>query len=180
MAQMKKNARLAVGLVSAFALLAPAAPAEADVNWDAIAHCESNGNWGANTGNGYYGGLQFSRGTWRAHGGGKYARTANRATRAEQISVAEKVLRRQGLGAWPTCGKRAHHAKRHKVTNHRTTARKPNTRRAGATYVIRSGDTLNRIAKRWHVRGGWHALYRLNRATVHNPHQIYPGQRIRL
>lgn len=180
MAQMKKNARLAVGMVSAFALLAPAAPAQADVNWDAIAHCESHGNWGANTGNGYYGGLQFSRGTWRAHGGGKYARTANKATRAEQILVAEKVLRRQGLGAWPTCGRKAHHAKRHKVTNHRTTARKPDTRRAGTTYVIRSGDTLNRIAQRWHVRGGWRALYRLNRSTVHNPHQIYPGQRIRL
>jgi hypothetical protein len=105
MAQMKKKARLAVVVGSAVALLAPAAPAAADVNWDAIARCESSGNWKANTGNGYYGGLQFSRQTWRAHGGGKYASTADKASRTEQIRVAEKVLRGQGLGAWPTCGR---------------------------------------------------------------------------
>lgn len=106
MAHMKKNARLALGMVSAFALLAPATPAEADVNWDAIAHCESHGNWDANTGNGYYGGLQFSRGTWRAHGGGKYARTANRATRAEQIRVAERVLRGRDWARGPRAARR--------------------------------------------------------------------------
>jgi len=90
------------------ALLGPASAAQASsVNWDAIAKCESGGNWGINTGNGFYGGLQFTRGTWRAYGGGKYASTANLASRSQQIAVAEKVLRGQGIGAWPVCGKRA-------------------------------------------------------------------------
>jgi hypothetical protein len=71
------------------------------VNWDAIAQCESGGNWSTNTGNGAYGGLQFKQATWSANGG-----VGNPATapRAEQIRVAENVLRTQGLGAWPTCG----------------------------------------------------------------------------
>lgn len=61
------------------------------------------GNWGINTGNGFQGGLQFSPGTWTAHGGGQYASTANQATREQQIAVAEKVLATQGWGAWPSC-----------------------------------------------------------------------------
>ncbi len=200
MAQMKKNARLAVAVVSAFALVVPAMPAEAasDVNWDAVAHCESSGNWGANTGNGYYGGLQFSRSTWRAHGGGKYARTADQASRSEQIRVAERVLRGQGLGAWPVCGRKARSAKRFKAghtngsssagrkVHSRSTTRKrvitrthsPQRHVTGATYVVRAGDTLQRIAVKQRIRGGWLVLYRMNRATVHNPHRIYPGQRL--
>jgi nucleoid-associated protein YgaU len=118
MAQIRKHARLAIGVTSAIALLAPAAPAQAsDVNWDAIASCESGGNWGINTGNGYSGGLQFSRSTWAAHGGRKYARTAGQASRTEQIRVAERVLRGQGIGAWPTCGRKARSAKRYKSTH---------------------------------------------------------------
>ena len=73
-------------------------------NWDAVAQCESGGDWGINTGNGYYGGLQFSYTTWLEHGGGVYAETANLATREQQIEIAEKVLANQGVGAWPTCG----------------------------------------------------------------------------
>ncbi|MFG2950600.1 LysM peptidoglycan-binding domain-containing protein [Streptomyces adustus] len=75
--------------------------------WDRIARCESGGNWHINTGNGYYGGLQFSAGTWRAYGGGTYAPTADRATRSQQIAVATKVQGAQGWGAWPTCAARA-------------------------------------------------------------------------
>ena len=94
------------------------ATAHADsVNWDAIAQCESGGNWSINTGNGYYGGLQFSRSTWKAYGGGKYASTANKASRAEQIRIAEKVLDGQGIGAWPTCGKKAGSSKRYQGKN---------------------------------------------------------------
>jgi nucleoid-associated protein YgaU len=94
--------------VAAVAPLLASAPAHADsVNWDAIAQCESGNNWSTNTGNGYYGGLQFSSGTWNAYGGGKYAPTANQASRSQQIAVAEKVLAGQGIGAWPTCGKRS-------------------------------------------------------------------------
>jgi resuscitation-promoting factor RpfC len=80
------------------------ATAHADsVNWDAIAQCESGGNWGINTGNGHYGGLQFKQSTWTANGG---VGNPARASRAEQIRVAENVLRTQGLKAWPKCGPR--------------------------------------------------------------------------
>ena len=66
--------------------------------------CESSGNWSINTGNGYYGGLQFSPTTWAAFGGLAYAPRADLATQAQQIAVAEEVLLVQGPGAWPTCG----------------------------------------------------------------------------
>jgi LysM repeat protein len=68
--------------------------------WDRLAQCESGGNWGINTGNGYSGGLQFAPGTWRAHGG---TGSAHNASRAEQIRVAERVRASQGWGAWPAC-----------------------------------------------------------------------------
>ena len=74
------------------------------VNWSAIAACESGGNWSISTGNGFYGGLQFTEGTWLANGGGQYAPSANLATPAEQIAVAERALASQGIGAWPVCG----------------------------------------------------------------------------
>jgi LysM repeat protein len=73
--------------------------------WDAVAQCESGGNWSINTGNGYYGGLQFSASTWAAYGGTAYASTADRASKSQQIEIAEKVLASQGKGAWPVCGK---------------------------------------------------------------------------
>jgi resuscitation-promoting factor RpfA len=88
-----------------FAVPAEAGSARQD-RWDRLAQCESGGNWRANTGNGYYGGLQFSRRTWNAYGGRAYAATANNASRSQQIAVAEKVLRGQGWNAWPTCSKR--------------------------------------------------------------------------
>ena len=71
------------------------------VNWDAIAQCESGGNWATNTGNGAFGGLQFKQATWSSNGGVGNPATASRA---EQIRVAENVLRTQGLKAWPKCG----------------------------------------------------------------------------
>jgi resuscitation-promoting factor RpfE len=79
------------------------ATANADVNWDAVASCESGGNWSINTGNGYYGGLQFTMGTWRANGG---TGSPHNASRDEQIRVANNVLHHQGIGAWPVCGRR--------------------------------------------------------------------------
>ncbi|WP_326583830.1 LysM peptidoglycan-binding domain-containing protein [Streptomyces sp. NBC_00481] len=75
--------------------------------WDRIAKCESGGNWHINTGNGYYGGLQFSASTWRAYGGTAYAATADKASKNQQIAIAAKVQRAQGWGAWPTCAGRA-------------------------------------------------------------------------
>jgi resuscitation-promoting factor RpfC len=78
------------------------ATAHADtINWDAIAQCESGGNWASNSGNGHFGGLQFKQATWTSNGGLGSPATASRA---EQIRVAENVLRSQGLGAWPKCG----------------------------------------------------------------------------
>ena len=80
------------------------APVKAySVNWDAIAACESGGNWAISTGNGYSGGLQFTPSTWRSNGG---SGSANGASREEQIRVAENVLHSQGIGAWPVCGRR--------------------------------------------------------------------------
>jgi resuscitation-promoting factor RpfA len=216
MAEIRKHARLALGaavvsLAGTAALLGPASAAQASsVNWNAIAQCESGGNWSINTGNGYYGGLQFSRSTWKAYGGGRYASTANKASRAEQIRIAEKVLDGQGLGAWPVCGKRAHQAvarkakahkavthkaKTHKTVTHKARTHKARTHKAEAHkakthkavahkavkfYVVRSGDTLATVAARHHVKGGWRTLYALNRRTIGNPNRIFAGQRIAL
>ena len=89
----------------AAASVSTAAPASSGgANWSAIAACESGGNWSADTGNGFYGGLQFTEQTWLGYGGGQYASSANQATKAQQIAVAERVLAGQGIGAWPTCG----------------------------------------------------------------------------
>jgi resuscitation-promoting factor RpfA len=84
--------------------MAGQAAAATDGEWDQVARCESGGNWGINTGNGYYGGVQFTASTWAAHGGGQYAPSAQLATREQQIAVAERVLATQGRGAWPVCG----------------------------------------------------------------------------
>ncbi|MFF4792853.1 transglycosylase family protein [Streptomyces sp. NPDC001276] len=73
--------------------------------WDAVAQCESGGNWSINTGNGFYGGLQFTNSTWAGYGGTAYASRADLASKSQQIAVAEKVLAGQGKGAWPVCGK---------------------------------------------------------------------------
>ncbi|MFF4540288.1 transglycosylase family protein [Streptomyces aureus] len=109
------NKTRTTAVLAGAALLAPlgllaaggeAAAADSGV-WDRIAQCESGGNWHINTGNGYYGGLQFSAGTWRAYGGTAYAPTADQASRSGQIAIATKVQRAQGWGAWPTCSARA-------------------------------------------------------------------------
>ena len=78
-----------------------------DTVWDRVAACESGGDWDIATGNGYYGGLQFSATTWRVFGGQWYAARADQATKNQQITVARRVLAVQGPGAWPTCGARA-------------------------------------------------------------------------
>jgi resuscitation-promoting factor RpfA len=113
MAHIRKHARIALGVAAAgaagaAALLGPASAASASpgVNWDAIAQCESGGNWGINTGNGFSGGLQFTPGTWAAYGGKQYASSANQASREQQIAVAERVQASQGWGAWPACARR--------------------------------------------------------------------------
>ena len=90
--------------------LAGHAGAATDGEWDKVAGCESGGNWAINTGNGYQGGLQFSPGTWRSHGGGEYAPAAHHASKEEQIAVAERVLGTQG----PRLSTRSHRRRHRK------------------------------------------------------------------
>ena len=92
---------VAAGMIAAPTAAANAASVSA---WDQVAACESGGNWQTNTGNGYYGGLQFSQQTWSGHGGDQYAPTADQATKEQQIEIGERVLASQGAGAWPNCG----------------------------------------------------------------------------
>ncbi|MEU6872936.1 transglycosylase family protein [Streptomyces sp. NPDC046751] len=96
------GAGLALPLIAA----ASAGAASADV-WEKVAACESTGNWHINNGNGYFGGLQFTRSTWAAYGGTLYAPRADLATKDQQIAIAEKVLDAQGPGAWPSCSTKA-------------------------------------------------------------------------
>jgi len=103
---------VATGVIAGSGLALPligatSAHAASTSTWEAVAQCESSGNWSIDTGNGYYGGLQFSASTWDAYGGQQYAATANEATEGQQITVAEAVLASQGPGAWPVCGPQA-------------------------------------------------------------------------
>lgn len=103
---MNTFSKIALSAVAALATLSITSPQDAhasSVNWTAIAQCESGGNWHINTGNGYYGGLQFTESTWLAEGGGKYASRADLASESEQISIASHM----SLSNWPVCGARA-------------------------------------------------------------------------
>ena len=154
------------------------APAQADVNWDAVAACESGGNWAISTGNGFFGGLQFTLSTWRANGG---TGMPNQASRIEQIRVANKVLASQGIGAWPVCGKKAGTPAK-KAT---TTAAKPAPTPAAptytgpvTTYTVQLGDTLANIATAHGT--AWEQLYAINRGVVSDPNLILPGQTLKV
>ncbi|MFC5805609.1 transglycosylase family protein [Streptomyces formicae] len=146
--------------------------------WEDLAACESSGNWRANTGNGFYGGLQFTPSTWRGHGGTRFAPRADLASPAEQISVAKRVLRHQGWGAWPVCSRRL--APKARATARGPVPAVPHAPAARRTYRVQPGDTLNGIATAHRVPGGWHALYGTNLDTIAHPDVIYPGQVLRL
>jgi LysM repeat protein len=191
---------LGAAALATTALAAPAGAAARYAVWDRVANCESSGNWHINTGNGYYGGVQFSASTWAAYGGHKYADQANHASRLEQIEVARRVLAAQGPGAWPVCGPRAGLTRSSgQATSARlpsqagqtvhTTAKKATKATAKphnaaakhhATYTVRSGDTLSSIARTHHVHGGWQALYRANRSHLSNPNVLHVGQKLTL
>jgi resuscitation-promoting factor RpfA len=202
----------AVGVSSSLALscgigLADAEPSEAATTsvWDRVAKCESGGNWKINTGNGYYGGVQFAAGTWKAYGGRTYASHAHQATKAEQIAIARRVLAGHGPGAWPTCGRRAGLTKSNgRADRNATPATNPGASKTtkvsdsnkkiakkaapkkysanarSKTIHVKRGDTLRKIAKRYHVEGGWKALWKLNKKTIKNPNLIYIGQTIKI
>ncbi|MFE2060962.1 transglycosylase family protein [Streptomyces sp. NPDC059467] len=178
--------------------VATSADAASVSTWEKVAACESSGDWGINTGNGFYGGLQFTQSTWEAYGGTGYAPRADLATKDQQIAVAEKVLDGQGPGAWPVCSVRAGlttgggtpdvHTESAHTRPAKSSVRdvQPQTTpqsRAGKAemYTVVHGDTLSGIAEEHDVAGGWHRLYAANRATVgSDPDLILPGQRLSL
>jgi hypothetical protein len=98
---------LTVGAVVVGGVVAAGAADATETVWDRVASGVSGGHWAINTGNGYYGGLQFSPTTWTGFGGGRYAARADLATKGQQIEIAQNVLRTQGPGAWPVCSVRA-------------------------------------------------------------------------
>ncbi|MEU4085393.1 transglycosylase family protein [Streptomyces aureus] len=127
--------------------------------WTCLAQCESGGRWHANTGNGFYGGLQFWQPTWIRFGGLAYAPRADLATRAQQIKVAEKVLAEQGWGAWPECSR--------------------SYGLQGPFHVVKSGETLASIARKYRVDGGWKTLYNVNKKTIgSSPNRLTKGVKL--
>ena len=181
---------LVTGGVAAVAIGVAAGPASAAApnDWDAVAACESSGNWSINTGNGYYGGLQFSQSTWEAFGGAAYAPRADLATKEQQIAVAERTLDVQGPGAWPTCG-RGLDPSAPEAGSPAAAAPAPAPAPApaaapaavsGDSYTVVRGDTLGRIARAQGVDGGWRALWAANRDAVPNPNRISVGQVLQL
>ena len=148
--------------------------------WDRLAQCESSGNWSINTGNGYYGGLQFAQSTWEAFGGGAYAPRADLASREQQIAVAEQTLAVQGWGAWPACSAKLGLTEADKAGSATTPApapvqAAPAPAPAVGQYTVQPGDTLSGIAG---ARGlDWEALYSVNAAVIGaDPGRIFPGQ----
>ncbi len=172
----------AAGVVIAGLGVFTAAPAQASSVWDEVAQCESGGDWSINTGNGYYGGLQFSNSTWKAYGGTAYAPRADLASREQQIAIAKKTLAGQGPGAWPVCGRRAGLTRSNGGASEAAPAPEaPAVQPAassGGTYTVKRGDTLSSIARRYKVKGGWKALAKLN--GLSNPNRLKVGQVLRL
>jgi resuscitation-promoting factor RpfA len=191
------------------AMLVPTAANAADgATWDALAECESGGNWSIDTGNGYYGGLQFSQSTWEANGG-----TGNpaHASRAEQIRVAENVLATQGWGAWPSCSAQigasgeAEPSSAPAAAPQAAPAAQASNAQGGAnaapqalehaspeavglqlpdvepgdeTYTVESGDMLFEIAEELDVESGWLGIYAVNQDLLESPDLIMAGQEL--
>ncbi|WP_328427165.1 transglycosylase family protein [Streptomyces sp. NBC_00443] len=204
-----------VGVTGAAAVAAPlmaagSASAATASEWDAVAQCEAGGNWSINTGNGYYGGLQFSASTWAAYGGTAYASTADQASKAQQIEIAEKVLAGQGKGAWPNCGtglssaayngsgssqsteatprateeqpasRSAERPAAKKSTKTLTTPTGKKVKKGDGEYKVAKGETLSSIAEKEKVKGGWEKLFQLNKDIVDDADLIFPGQQLHL
>ncbi|MGW0766504.1 transglycosylase family protein [Streptomyces sp. NPDC002676] len=200
-------AGVAGAAVAAPLMAAGNASAATAAEWDKVAQCESGGNWSINTGNGFYGGLQFSASTWAAYGGTAYAPQANQATKAQQITVAEKVLAAQGKGAWPVCGTGLSNtpyngtAAAPKATATRSTGQAASrsaertapaksatvttptgkkVKKGDGEYKVVKDDTLSTIAEKHGVKGGWKKLFDLNKDIVQDADLIYPGQQLHL
>ena len=100
------SALAAFAAMTAVTVAGTPAHAASTHTWQRLANCESSGRWHINTGNGYYGGLQISAGTWRGYGGRHFASLPHHATKHEQIKIAERIKRHQGWGAWPSCSRK--------------------------------------------------------------------------
>ena len=170
-----------------------AANASPGHDWSGVAQCESSGNWHINTGNGFYGGLQFTQSTWDAYGGQAYASRADLASESAQITVAERVLNGQGIGAWPVCGQHLSGGSTPTASDagspapaqpQQSTSDSDNTTStspaSAGSYVVQSGDTLSKIASAHGISGGWRTLAERNQNEISNPDLIYPGQHITL
>ena len=186
-----------------------AAPTASASTWDALAQCESGGNWSINTGNGFSGGLQFTPQTWAAFGG---TGSPQGASRAQQIAVAEKVQASQGWGAWPACSAKlglaggggapapqilpqsapVQAAPVQAPVQTAPVAQAPvaeapvQARHAaaiavsGETYTVQDGDTLSKIADKLGIQGGWQHLADANADTISNPNLVFVGQVLQL
>jgi nucleoid-associated protein YgaU len=196
-----KAARFAVlsGVVSAAVAIpmvtAPGAQAASVGTWDKVAECESSGDWQADTGNGYYGGLQFSESSWKAAGGTQYAPRADQATKEQQIATAEKLLDQQGPGAWACAGEAGlsadgapadvgasssgedDGAPKHE-THDAGKGETPGSGGGKGDYTVKSGDTLASIASSHGV--DWKQLYEDNKSAIEDADLIHPGQRLQV
>lgn len=206
----RRGVTLAAVSVAGLALSATAANAATPTatsasTWDALAQCESGGNWATNTGNGFSGGLQFTPQTWAAYGG---TGSPESASRAQQIAVAEKVQAGQGWGAWPACAAKlglsggataaapqiqpqsapvqaapvqTAPAAQAPVAEAPTQARHAATvPLSGETYTVQDGDTLSKIADKLGVQGGWQHLADANADTITDPDLVFVGQVLQL
>ena len=195
-----------IATVAGAVLVPTAANAAPESTWDALAQCESGGNWSINTGNGYYGGLQFSQSTWEAFGGS--GNPAN-ASKAEQIRVAENTLAGQGWGAWPSCSaqigasgsaepsstpvdaapqQQAAPAQQAASAQHAAPAEQaapapaapsyelPDVEPSDETVTVESGDTLFGIAEELDIESGWLGIFAVNQDTLEDPDLIMAGQ----
>lgn len=196
----RRGVTVAAISAAGLALSATAANAADGATWDALAQCESGGNWATNTGNGYTGGLQFSSTTWAAYGG---TGSAADASREQQIAVAEQVQAAQGWGAWPSCAAQlglsggggatavapqsvpvqsvpvspAPAAVAPAVTEPQHAAP---VALSGETYTLEPGDTLSTAAEKLGIEGGWQSLADANLDTIADPDLVFAGQVIQL
>ncbi|WP_188754699.1 transglycosylase family protein [Microbacterium album] len=200
---------VAAGVLAAAAgaFIPTAANAADESTWDALAQCESGGNWSIDTGNGYRGGLQFSQSTWEANGG---SGNPAAASREEQIRVAENVLATQGWGAWPTCSAKIGasgaaqpsapapapqsapaapapatggaapqaSAQAPAPAPAAPTYALPDVEPSDETYTVETGDTLFEIAEQVGVETGWLGIFAVNQDTISNPDHIEVGQEL--
>jgi LysM repeat protein len=201
----QSSAARTIAKVAALGILAGAplglavgtANAAPGMDWDALAQCEASGNWGTNTGNGYYGGLQFTQQTWNAYGG--QGNAAN-ASREQQIAVAERVLAGQGRNAWPACSAKLGNytgqaPKKAAPAPQQQRQAQPQQRQAApvqqapvavagsisnpsGNYEVKAGDTLSKIADANKVAGGYQAIVEKNKDFITNPDLIFPGHKI--